>query len=61
MLVKVGDKAVASGQDVAAFSKTLTAGQTISIVVMRDGKELELKGTALARPSDMQVGQQLGQ
>ncbi len=58
IIVKVGDRAISNMTDLNAAKKTYKAGDTATVVVNRDGKEVELSITFDAMPEKTQTAQQ---
>ncbi len=58
VIVKIGDKEVASLRDLNAVKKSYKAGDTVSVTVNRDGKEVELALTFDAAPAETETAQQ---
>ena len=51
ILVEFGGRPVAGPQTASEYVQSLKVGDPVSIVVKRDGRTIELKGKALARPA----------
>jgi hypothetical protein len=51
ILLKFGEKPVSGPQSATEYVQTLKVGDPVTITVKREGRTLELKGRALARPA----------
>ena len=58
VIVKVGDKTIASMTDLNAVKKSYKAGDTVTVTVNRGGSELELELTFDATPEQTQTAEQ---
>lgn len=58
VIVKVGDKTIASMTDLNAVKKSYKAGDTATVTVNRGGSELELELTFDATPEQTQTAEQ---
>jgi N-acetylneuraminic acid mutarotase len=56
VLRQIGGKAVTGGEVVIAYVQSLKAGEPVSALVERDGRDVELVGKAVARPAAMAAG-----
>ena len=56
ILLQVGGKAVTGGDIVIGYVQSLKPGDPVSAVVKRDGRNVELKGKAVARPAGQGPG-----
>jgi hypothetical protein len=57
MLLQVGGKAVTGGEVVIGYVQGLKVGDPVSVLVKRDGRNVELTGRAVARPAGLAAGQ----
>jgi len=60
ILLQVGGKPVTGGEVVTAYVQSLKVGDPVSALVKRDGRNVELKGRAVARPAGMAAVQGAG-
>ncbi|HZG47727.1 MAG TPA: kelch repeat-containing protein [Allosphingosinicella sp.] len=56
-LLQMGGKAVTGGEVVTAYVQSLKAGDPVSVLVKRDGRNVELTGRAVARPAGSAAAQ----
>lgn len=52
IIIKANDKPIIQSIEIFAFAKTLRANENVSITVLRNGKELVLKGKVVEKPKE---------